>query len=136
MNHWADSPFMVPVAVFAFVLGVVFVNQFFRYHSSKLRSEERMAFVARGLPPPPEPESDRPFGQEARLRVAHGIRTGGIVCAFTGIGLIFFSFALSWILQQHDVLAVAAAGIIPLAIGAGLLVDYVLRARSLTPDNS
>jgi hypothetical protein len=135
MHDWATSPFMVPVATFAFVLGVIIVNQFFRYHANKLRSEERMTLIAKGLPLPPEPESDRSFSLEARLRVAHGIRTGGIVTVFVGIGLILFSFALTLILHQHEILAVAASGLIPLAIGIGLLIDYQLRAKSI-PGNS
>ncbi len=136
MHYWADSPFIIPVAAFAFVLGIVIVANITNYHSRKLRSEERMTAIAKGLPLPPEPESDRSFGPEARLRVAHGIRTGGIVTAFVGIGLILFSLALTWILHQQQVLAVAAAGLIPLAIGAGLLVDYRLRAKSLPSGNS
>ncbi|HTV05473.1 MAG TPA: DUF6249 domain-containing protein [Acidobacteriaceae bacterium] len=128
-----NSPFIVPVAGCAMVLGIVIASMFFRYHTNRLRSEERMTLIAKGLPVPAEPDSDRPFGPEARLRVAHGIRTGGIVCAFVGIGLILFSFALTWILHEQDVLAVAAAGLIPFSIGAGLLVDYRLRANSLAP---
>ena len=128
-----NSPFIVPVAGCAMILGIVVASQFFRYHSNKLKSEERMTYIAKGLPLPPEPVADPFSGVESRLRVAQGIRTGGIVCAFVGIGLILFSFALAWILQEHDVLAAAAAGLIPLTIGAGLLVDYRLRANSLTP---
>jgi hypothetical protein len=119
------------LAPFAFVVAIVLINQFFRYHANKLRIEERMAYLAKGLPLPPEPESDRLSAPDARLRVAHGIRTGGLVCAFVGIGLILFSFALTWILHQHEVLAVAAAGIIPLTVGVGLIVDYRLRANSV-----
>jgi len=135
MYEWANSPFSIPVATFAFVLGVIIVKQFFQYHANKLRSEERMTLIAKGLPLPLEPVHDSVFGPEARLRVAQGIRTGGIACVFVGIGLILFSFALTWILHQHEVLAVAASGLIPLAIGAGLLVDYRFRANSLPPGN-
>ncbi|HUY81411.1 MAG TPA: DUF6249 domain-containing protein [Acidobacteriaceae bacterium] len=133
--NWANSPFVILWAPFAFVIAIVLIKQFFLYHANKLRSEERMAYLAKGLPLPPEPESERPTGPEARLRIAHGIRTGGIACVFTGIGLIAFSFALTWILHQHNVLAIAAAGLIPLAIGVGLLVDYQLRAKALPGQN-
>jgi hypothetical protein len=128
--NWANSPFVILWAPFAFVIAVVLIKQFFQYHANKLRSEERMAYVARGLPLPPEPVDDSCTGPEARLRVAHGIRTGGIVCVFVGLGLIFFGLALTWILHQHQILTVAAAGLIPLAIGIGLLVDYQLRAKA------
>jgi Domain of unknown function (DUF6249) len=128
--YWANSPFVVLWAPFAFVIAIVLIKQFFQYHANKLRSEERMTYLAKGLPLPPEPEPDRFSGPEVRLRVARGIRTGGIVCISVGAGLIVFSFALTWILHQHEVLAVAAAGLIPLAVGIGLLVDYRLRANS------
>jgi hypothetical protein len=39
---------------------------------------------------------------------------------------------LAWILSEHDVLAGAAVGLIPLAIGAGFLVDYNLQKRDLS----
>jgi Domain of unknown function (DUF6249) len=134
--EWTHSPFAVLILPFAFVVAIVLIKQFFQYHANKLRSEERLTCLAKGLPLPSEPAPDPLFGPEARLRVAHGIRTGGIACVFTGIGLILFSFALTWILHQHQVLAVAAAGLIPLTIGAGLLVDYHLRAKSINPGNS
>lgn len=133
--NWANSPFVILWAPFAFVIAVVLIKQFFQYHANKLRSEERMAYLAKGLPVPPEPVSERCSGPEVRLRVAQGIRTGGIACAFVGLGLIFFGFALTWILHQHQILAVAAAGLIPLTIGAGLLVDYRLRANSIPGQN-
>lgn len=133
--NWANSPFVILWAPFAFVIAIVLIKQFFQYHANKLRSEERMTYLAKGLPVPPEPVTDRCSGPEARMRVAHGIRTGGIVSVFVGLGMILFSFALTWILHQHEVLAVAAAGLIPLTIGAGLLVDYQLRAKAVSSQN-
>ena len=130
--NWANSPFVILWAPFAFVIAVVLIKQFFQYHANKLRSEERMAYLAKGLPLPPEPVADHLSGPEVRLRFAQGIRTGGLVCVFVGLGLIFFGFALTWILHQHEVLAVSAAGLIPLTIGAGLLVDYRLRAKAFS----
>jgi len=59
------------------------------------------------------------------------LRTGGIVCVAVGVGLALFSFALTWIVGEHDVLAVAAAGLIPFAVGIGLLVDYAFQMRDL-----
>lgn len=132
--YWANSPFVILWAPFAFVIAIVLIKQFFQYHANKLRSEERMAYLAKGLPLPPEPGPDPLTAPEVRLRVAHGIRTGGIVSVFVGLGMILFSFALTWILHQHEVLAVAAAGLIPLAVGIGLIVDYQLRANSLPTD--
>ena len=88
-----------------------------------------MAAIAKGLPiPEPSPEPIPVVDQHRRAR---GLRTGGIVCTSVGVGLALFGFALTWIVGDHDVLAVSASGIIPLAIGIGLLVDYVFQIRDL-----
>jgi len=137
MHYWFDSPFIIPVAALAMVLGIIIVVNIASYHTRKLKSEERMAAIAKGIPLPPDleqiPDQSPTFTPWQRAR---GLRTGGIVCVSVGIGMALFSFALTWIVQEHDVLAVAAAGLIPFAIGVGLLVDYSLRARSLRPDNN
>jgi Domain of unknown function (DUF6249) len=132
--HWVFSPFIIPVAAFAMVLGIIIVANISNYHTRRLKSEERMAAIAKGIPLPPDLEdiTDRTPASTAWQR-ARGLRTGGIVCVAVGVGMALFSFALTWIVQEHDVLAVAAAGLIPFAIGIGLLVDYSLRARALNP---
>lgn len=136
---WAPGPFVIPVAAFAMVLGIVIVANIYNYHVRKLKSEERMAAIAKGLPLPPDLDAmDRatsnPRGGAAAT--ARGLRTGGIVCVSVGVGLAVFGFFLAWIVQEHDVLAVAAAGLIPLAIGVGLLIDYALRANSLKAEGN
>jgi hypothetical protein len=132
--HGLDSPFIVPVAAFALVLGIIVVANISNYHNRRLKSEERLAAIAKGLPLPPDPETDLVAGRTAyvdRPQNARGLRTGGIVCISVGVGMGLFSFFLAWIVQEHDVLAVGAAGLIPLAIGVGLLVDYGLRVRGV-----
>ena len=49
-----------------------------------------------------------------------------------GVGLTLFFITLSYILQERDVLAGAAVGIIPLAIGIGFFIDYNLQKRELS----
>ncbi len=134
--HGIYSPFIVPVAAFAMVLGIVIVANISNYHNRRLKSEERMAAIAKGIPLPPDPETDlvAMAGRTAfidRPQNARGLRTGGIVLISVGVGMILFAYFLAWIVQEHDVLAVAAAGLIPLAVGVGLLVDYGLRIRGV-----
>jgi hypothetical protein len=59
-------------------------------------------------------------------------RRTAIVLISTGVGLVLFSLALSWILTVHEVLSAGAAGLIPLAIGVGFLIDYNLQKRDLS----
>ncbi len=129
MDHWANSPFIVPVAVFAMVLGIVIVNTISSIHTRRLQSEERLAAIAKGIPiPEPTPEPIPVVDQHRRARA---MRTGGIVCVATGLGLSVFGLLLTWIVQEHNVLVVAAAGLIPLAVGVGLLVDYAFQMRDV-----
>lgn len=139
--QWVFSPFAIVIAAFAMVLGIVIVANIANYHTRKLKSEERMAAIARGIPLPPDSDLASLVDTASKASTlgytgnrARGLRTGGIVCISVGVGLALFSFFLAWIVQEHDVLAVAAAGLIPLAVGAGLLVDYALRTRSAKPE--
>lgn len=138
--HWSSSPFIVPIAAFAMVLGIVIVGNISNYHNRRLKSEERMAAIAKGIPLPPDNDLAslvETAGKASALgdsgNRARGLRTGGVVLVAVGVGLGLFSLCLSWIIQEHDALVVGAAGLIPLAIGAGLLVDYALRNRSDRP---
>jgi hypothetical protein len=47
------------------------------------------------------------------------------------LGLIAFGWLLAEIIGDHEVRVVAAAGLIPLAIGIGFFVDYGLQKREL-----
>src|ERR1700760_3765546 len=58
-------------------------------------------------------------------------RRTAILLISSGLGLIFFFAVLAWIVSEHDVLAGAAVGLIPLTIGAGFLIDYKLQKRDL-----
>jgi hypothetical protein len=59
-------------------------------------------------------------------------RRAGIVLVSVGLGIIAFGLLLTWIVNERDVLTVAAAGVIPLAIGVGFMIDYQLQKRELS----
>jgi hypothetical protein len=65
------------------------------------------------------------------LRSLGNARRAAIVLVSVGVGLTLFFVTLSYILQERDVLAGAAVGIIPLAIGIGFFIDYQLQKREL-----
>jgi len=91
------------------------------YRVRKLRSEERLAAIARGVAIPVEPE----LSQAARSR-----RTG-IVLISGAIGYILTFGLIAQIQADRDVWTAAAFGIIPLALGIGYFLDFTLIRRDL-----
>jgi hypothetical protein len=84
------------------------------YRVRKLRSEERLAAIARGVEIPVEPE----LTQAARSRRA------GILLACGALGYIATFGLIAQLQADRDVWTAAAFGIIPLAIGIGYFLDW------------
>ena len=105
------------IMVFSFPVALMALYMFYRVN--KLRSEERMAALARGVSVPMEPE----LSQAARSRRA------GILLTAAAIGFIV-TFALI-ARVEHDAWIAASFGIIPLAIGLGYFLDATLVRRDL-----
>jgi len=95
-------------------LGVPLGALYTYYRVRKLRSEERLAAIARGVDIPVEPE----LNQAARSRRA------GILLVSGAIGFIFAFGLIAQIQADRDLWTVAALGIIPLAVGVGYFVDW------------
>ena len=95
-------------------LGVPLGALYTYYRVRKLRSEERLAAIARGVDIPLEPE----LNQAARSRRA------GILLVSGAIGLILTFSLIAQIQADRDFWTVAAFGIIPLAVGVGYFVDW------------
>jgi hypothetical protein len=89
------------------------------YRVRKLRSEERLAAIARGVNIPMEPE----LNQVARARRA------GILLVSGALGYIFTFGLVAQIQADRDVWTAAAFGIIPLAVGIGYFVDWSMIRR-------
>ncbi len=131
------SPFVVPLGAFAIVIIAIIGSVWSDAHNKRIRADQRMAMLARGMAiddiekvlgkvkeeehPPKDP-----------LRSLGNARRAGIVLVSFGIGVICFFVTLCAILQQRAVLAGAAAGLVPLAIGIGFFVDYNLQKRELS----
>lgn len=123
-----DSPFTVPIALFAMVLGIVVATVVADYYKRRLQSEERMAAIAKGLPLPAEPASDRGFGDSTGSRPApRGLRTAAIVLICGSLGVAAFGILLVIILGERDIYSLTATAVVPFAIGVGLLIDYRLQ---------
>ena len=131
-----QSPFIVPVFGTLMILGIVVAGIWAGVRRREMESAERLAAIAKRVPlPPPAHETAQPHAaypvSAAVGRPRSGIRTTGLVLTFLGIGLGVFGLLLTWIVRDRDVLAAAASGLIPLAIGIGFLIDAHLKYRDL-----
>ncbi len=91
------------------------------YRIRKLRSEERLAAIAKGVAVPLETE----------LPPAARSRRAGILLVTGGLG---YSLAFALISTvERDALIAAAFGIIPVAIGIGYFIDATLVRRDAHP---
>jgi hypothetical protein len=132
-----DSPFIVPLGAFVVAIVGIIAAAANRAHSEKLRADQRMAMLARGV---------NPAEIEGLLTAAHDVedrvpnhptrrmgnsRRSAMVLISCGLGIMFFGFALAWIVREREVLVVAASGLVPLMIGIGFLADYTLQRRDV-----
>jgi hypothetical protein len=130
------SPFIVPVAGCAVGAVAIVSGIWFEAQQRRNKAEQRMAMIARGVPIA-EIEKLLGSGDEEKrvrdpLRSLGNARRAGIVLVSLGVGLVLFFAVLSVVLHVREVLAGAAAGLIPLAIGVGFFVDYNLQMRELS----
>ncbi len=100
-------------------LGVPLGALYTYYRVRKLRSEERLAAIERGVAIPMEPE----LNQAARSRRA------GILLVSGAIGFIVAFGLIAQVQADRDIWTVAALGIIPLAVGLGYFADWKLIHR-------
>src|SRR5271163_1590756 len=133
--HW--SPFMIPLGAFVVAIVAIVSGIMSEAHRQRLRAEQRMTMVARGMNPDDIDKLLGGVGEDARpprdpLRSLGNARRTAITLISSGLGIVIFGLALAWIVQEHKVIVVAACGLIPLAIGAGFVVDYQLQKRDLS----
>jgi preprotein translocase subunit Sss1 len=100
-------------------LGIPLGAMYTFYRVRQLRTEERMAAIAKGVSVPMEPE----LSQAARSRRAGILLTCGAVGFIVALGFI------AQIEREPETWTAAVLGIIPLAIGIGYFVDFTLIRR-------
>ena len=91
------------------------------YRVRKLRSEERLAALARGAELPMEPE----LSQFAKSRRA------GILLVSGGLGFIIMFAVIARVVNEPQTWVASAFGILPLAVGIGYFLDAALIRRDL-----
>ena len=132
-----NSPYIVPVFGTIMILGIVVAAIWSGVRTREIRSQERLAAIAKGLPSEQEwDDAAAPSGvRRAGARGAFGLKDGsnsrraGLILVSAGVGLGAFFIALAIILQVRAVLSGAATGLVPLAIGIGFLIDGRLRQK-------
>jgi hypothetical protein len=101
--------------------GIPLAMMYTYYRVRKLKSEERLAALARGAEIPLEPE----MSHFARSRRA------GILLVSGGVGLIVMFSLIARIVGDSETLVGSAIGVLPLTVGLGYFVDAALIRRDL-----
>ena len=130
------SPFSVPLGGLAVGAIAIIAGTMSQVHAQKLKAEQRMAMVARGMS---ADEIDKLLGKSSAdgrtrdpLQSLRNTRRTAIVLISTGVGIGLFFMVLAHIVNTHEVLSGGAVALIPLAIGVGFLIDYNLQKRDLS----
>lgn len=108
---------LVGLAAVVMSLGIPMAAMYTFFRVRKLRSEERMAAIARGVEIPMQPE----LSESARSR------RSGILLVAGAIGYIATFVLIGRV--DPDAMIAATFGIIPLAVGIGFFVDHALIRR-------
>jgi hypothetical protein len=106
-------------------LGIPLGAMYTYYRVRKLRSEERLAAIARGVDVP----------MIAELSETARSRRYGILLVSAALGYILTFGCIAQIEREPNTWVAAAFGIIPLAVGIGYFVDATLIRRDLHPSN-
>jgi hypothetical protein len=134
-----DTVLLIPITALLIPIVAILSAAWNQVESNRLKAEQRLAMIARGIPLAEievalkSPTFGEPNGTfKDPMRSLGNARRAAIVLISTGLGLVAFFLVLEQILQVREVLSGAAAGLIPLAIGIGFVVDYFLQKRELS----
>jgi hypothetical protein len=108
---------LVGLAAVVMIFGIPMAAMYTYYRVRKLRSEERLAAIARGVDVPMQPE----------LSEAARSRRSGILLVAGALGYIATFMLIGR--AEPDAMIAATFGVIPLAIGVGFFVDHALIRR-------
>jgi hypothetical protein len=103
-------------------LGIPLGAMYTYYHVRKLRTEERLAAIAKGAT----------MSMAAELSETARSRRSGILLVTGALGYILTFAVIAQIEREPGTWVAAAFGIIPLAIGIGYFLDATLIRRDTT----
>jgi hypothetical protein len=108
---------VVGLAAVVMALGIPMAAMYTFFRVRRLRSEERMAAIARGVDVPMQPELSE-AARSRRLGILLVAGAIGYIVTFTLIGRV-----------EPDAMIAATFGVIPLSVGLGFFVDHALIRR-------
>jgi hypothetical protein len=120
-KEWTMDGNIVGFAAVVMALGIPMAAMYTYFRVRRLRTEERLAAIARGVTVPMEPE----LSQAARSRRA------GILLTSAAIGYTIAFLLVARV--EPDAMVAAAFGVIPFAVGLGFFLDSTLIRRDLRP---
>jgi hypothetical protein len=120
-EHSMNGDLIGLVAVILF-MGIPLGGMYTYYRVRKLRTEERLAALARGVAIPMEPEGNQAM-RSRRL---------GILLVAGAIGFVLTFGLIARVTGEPETWAAAAFGFIPLAVGVGYFIDSVLVRRDMS----
>ena len=140
------SPFLIPIVAMMIPIVAIAGGVYAQIHASRLKADQRMALIARGVPlaeidaflnPATEGGSERRVKDP--MRSLGNARRAAVVLISVGFGLFAFFIIFGTIALGHidrtagwALLGCSGAGLIPLAIGIGFLFDYNMQKRELS----
>jgi hypothetical protein len=110
---------LVGLAAVVMIFGIPMAAMYTFYHVRKLRTEERLAALARGVNVPMQPE----------LSEAARSRRSGILLVTGALGYMLTFTLIARV--ESDAWIAAAFGVIPLSVGLGFFLDSALIRRDL-----
>ena len=110
---------LVGLVAVIMIFGIPMAGMYTYYRVRKLRTEERLAAIARGVNVPMEPD----LPHVARSRRA------GILLVAAGLGYTLTFALISRV--EPDAMVAAAFGLIPLVLGIGFFIDSALVRRDV-----
>jgi hypothetical protein len=124
---------MVPLGAFLVGIIAIIAGVAGGAYKQRLKTEQRLAMLARGMSAGDIERVLSAEGKSAKdpLQGLASTRRTAIVLISTGVGVMLSFLVLAWIVNDHEVLSGGAFGLIPLSIGVGFFIDYMMQKREL-----
>lgn len=132
-----NSSFIVPIGAFAVAIVAIAGGIISKVQIERIRAQQRLTLLAQGVPaaevermlaPEEQVAQSRAYSRERSMRNTRRTTT---VLISIGLGIMAFFAVLAIVLQQREIWAGVATGLIPLAIGLGFLADYRMQVREM-----